>query len=58
MTRDELNAICAAIRALKAKADRLDRLKTWLEEQRDKAVLQTTKAVYQGILDLMEETET
>lgn len=55
MTRNELNALCAAIRAYKAKSDRLDRLRTWLEEQRDRAVLQTTKAVYQAVIDRMEE---
>ena len=51
MTRNELNAICAAIRAMKAKSDRLDRLRAWLEEQQDRAVLQTTKAIYQAIID-------
>ena len=55
MTRNELNALCAAIRAYKARADRFDRLRTWLEEQRDKAVLQTTKAIYQAVIDKMEE---
>lgn len=37
------------------KAARLDRLKTWLIEQRDKAMLSTTKALYQAILDRLEE---
>ncbi len=55
MTRNELDAICAAIRAYKAKSGRFDRMKTWLTEQRDKAVLQTTKAIYQAIIDKMEE---
>lgn len=55
MTRDELNAFVAAIRAMKAKADKLTRLKTWLEEQRDAARLSTTKAIYQAIIDKMEE---
>lgn len=37
------------------KAARLDRLKTWLIEQRDKAMLSTTKALYQAIIDRLEE---
>lgn len=40
-----------------ARAARLDALKTWLEEQRDKAVLQTTKAIYQAIIDRLEENQ-
>lgn len=39
------------------KAARLDALKTWLEERRDKAHLQTTKAIYQAIIDRLEESE-
>lgn len=54
MTRTQLDTICAAIRAMKAKADRFADLKTWLEEQRDAARLQTTKAIYQAIIDRME----
>lgn len=38
-----------------ARAARLDALKAWLEEQRDKAVLPTTKAVYQAIIDRIDE---
>lgn len=37
-----------------ARAARLNALKTWLEEQRDKSVLPTTKAIYQAILDRLE----
>lgn len=55
MTRTQLESICAAIRAMKARADKLERLRSWLEEQRDKAVLQATKAIYQAIIDKMEE---
>lgn len=55
MTRNELDAICAVIRAYKARASRFDNLKTWLEKQRDSAVLPTTKAIYQAILDRMED---
>ena len=39
------------------KAARLDALKTWLEERRDKAPLQTTKAIYQAIIDRLEENQ-
>lgn len=39
------------------KAARLDALKTWLEERRDKTPLQTTKAIYQAIIDRLEESE-
>lgn len=39
-----------------AKAARADAVKAWLVEQRDKAVLPTTKAIYQAIIDKMEET--
>lgn len=38
-----------------ARAARLDRLRTWLIEQRDKAVLPTTKAIYQAIIDRIDE---
>ena len=55
MTRAELAALCAVIRANKAKAARLDNLKTWLVQQRDAAVLQTTKALYQAIIDRIDE---
>lgn len=37
-----------------ARAARLDALKAWLIEQRDKAVLATTKAIYQAIIDRLE----
>lgn len=57
MTHEQLDALCAAIRRMKAASDRLNRLETWLEEQRDKAVLQTTKALFQTVLDRMEEAE-
>lgn len=38
-----------------ARAARAERLKEWLAEQRDKALLPTTKAIYQAIIDKMEE---
>ena len=37
-----------------ARAARLDTLKAWLVEQRDKAILSTTKAIYQAIIDRLE----
>ena len=37
-----------------ARAARADALKAWLEEQRDKAVLPSTKAIYQAIIDRLE----
>ena len=40
-----------------ARAARADALKAWLIEQRDKAVLQTTKAIYQAIIDRLEESK-
>jgi len=38
-----------------ARAARLASLKAWLVEQRDRAVLPTTKAIYQAIIDRLEE---
>ena len=38
-----------------ARAERLDRLRSWLVEQRDKALLPTTKAIYQAIIDRIDE---
>ena len=38
-----------------ARAARLDALRAWLVEQRDKAVLPTTKAIYQAIIDRIDE---
>ena len=38
-----------------AKAERLDRIKSRIIELRDKATLQTTKAIYNAILELFEE---
>ena len=55
MTREELNGICAAIRRMKTAANRFDRVKLWLTQQRDEAHLASTKAIYQAILDKMEE---
>lgn len=41
----------ARLAIAEAKAERADRLKTWLEEQRDKAILDSTKKLYQAIID-------
>lgn len=38
-----------------ARAARLDRLRDWLVDQRDKALLPTTKAIYQAIIDRIDE---
>ena len=38
-----------------ARAERLDRLRNWLVEQRDKVLLPTTKAIYQAIIDRIDE---
>ena len=38
-----------------AKAARAEAVKAWLVEQRDKAALPTTKAIYQAIIDKMED---
>lgn len=38
-----------------ARAERLDRIKARIIELRDKATLQTTKAIYNAILDLFED---
>ena len=38
-----------------ARAERLDRIKSRIEDLRDKATLPTTKAIYNAILELFEE---
>ena len=38
-----------------AKAARAEAVKAWLVEQRDKAALPTTKAIYQAIIDKLED---
>ena len=55
MTRRDLKTLCATIRLMKARADRLDRIKAQIEALRDRATLQTTKAIYNAILELFEE---
>ena len=55
MTRKELDRILDIIKAHKARAERLDRIKSRIIDLRDKATLQTTKAIYNAILELFEE---
>lgn len=55
MTRNELDALVARLQAIKARSDRLDRIKARITELRDDAKLSTTKALYQAILDLFDE---
>lgn len=55
MTRKELDRMLDIIRAYKARAERLDRIKAKITELRDKATLQTTKAIYNAILELFED---
>lgn len=38
-----------------ARAERLDKLRDWLVEQRDKSPLQTVKAIYQAIINKLDE---
>ena len=50
--REAIAEACAAI--AEARAARLDTLRAYLEEQRDKAVLPSTKAIYQALIDLID----
>ena len=54
----ELTEQCSAAieraTSAEARAARLDALRTWLEERRDKSPLQTTKAIYQAIIDKLD----
>lgn len=55
MTRKELEQILTVIKAHKARAERLERIRNSIIELRDKATLPTTKAIYNAILELFEE---
>ena len=55
MTKRELRLLCASIRLMKARAKRLDTIKSQIEALRDAAVLPTTKAIYDAILELFGE---
>ena len=48
-------AATSRVSVVEGKAARLDAMKEWLEAQRDKAALATTKALYQAIIDRIEE---
>lgn len=54
MTRNELNALVARLQVMKARADKLDAIKARIQQMKDAATLQTTKAIYQTILDLFD----
>ena len=56
-TSAEARAARAEVRAARAeaRAEALDKLRDWLVEQRDKALLPTTKAIYQAIIDRIDE---
>lgn len=51
---DELNAATNRAAIAEARVARAEAAKAWLEEQRDKAALPTTKAIYQAIIDKLE----
>ena len=57
MTYERLDQICAVIKRMKTASDRLTDVVRWLEEQRDSARLSTTKAIYQAILDRIEQED-
>lgn len=57
MKRSELNTIIAHIRLMNAKAAQRDRVRAAVEHLRDEAVLPSTKAIYQAILDLFDKEE-
>lgn len=52
--RDQFASATNLTALAEARAARADALKAWLVEQRDKAVLSTTKAIYQAIIDRLE----
>jgi hypothetical protein len=55
--QSRIAALIERATSAEARAARLNRLKDWLAEQRDKALLPTTKAIYQAILDRMEDNQ-
>lgn len=55
MKRSEAEKICELISKYKRTTNKFEKLKIGLEEQRDSAILPTTKALYQAILDRMED---
>lgn len=55
--RTKSNQITEQLNSAEARAARLDALKAWLEKQHDKAVLSSTKAIFQTIIDRIEGKE-
>lgn len=53
--REKWQAALERATTAEAKAAKADAVKAWLVEQRDKAALPTTKAIYQAIIDKMED---
>ena len=53
--REKWQAALERATTAEAKAARAEAVKAWLVEQRDKAALPTTKAIYQAIIDKMED---
>ena len=47
----ELDIATNAFASAEARAERLDRLRDYLVEQKDKAILPSTKAIYQALID-------
>lgn len=55
--RTKSNQLTEQLTSAEARAARLDTLKAWLEEQRDKVVLSSTKKIFQTIIDKLEGKE-
>ena len=53
--QERIAALIERATSAEARAERLDRLRDWLAEQRDKSLLPTTKAIYQAIIDRIDE---
>lgn len=53
--QERIVALIERATSAEARAERLDRLRDWLAEQRDKSLLPTTKAIYQAIIDRIDE---
>lgn len=57
MTKRELDTLCSAIRLMKRRSAKFESIRSKIEKLRDDAKLQTTKAIYQAILDMFDEEE-
>lgn len=53
--REKYSALAERFNLAERRAERLERIKTRVEALRDAALLQTTKAIYQAVLELFEE---